>query len=72
MVKIGCLFYLDYVHNTSVASPPHLDCVYVISKFNDVFTLDFSGMPLDCDIDFVRCVARHQYRSYSYLYDEPN
>lgn len=45
IVEKGYLYYLDYVWDTSVGSPPLLIYDRVIYEFIDVFPMDFLGMP---------------------------
>lgn len=48
----GCLDYLDHIRDTSVVSPTFLDFVRVVHEFMNVFSTNFLGMPLDCEVDF--------------------
>lgn len=52
LVESGCLSYLAHIRDTSVVLPPSLDFVCVVHEFIDMFSMDLTGMPLNCDIGF--------------------
>ncbi|WMV13909.1 hypothetical protein MTR67_007294 [Solanum verrucosum] len=51
LVEMGCLAYLAHIQDASVKTQM-LDSIPMVSEFSEVFPIDLSGLPPDCDIDF--------------------
>ncbi|WMV54665.1 hypothetical protein MTR67_048050 [Solanum verrucosum] len=47
----GCLAFLAHIRDV-IAESPSIESIHVVSEFKKVFPTDFSGMPLNRDIDF--------------------
>ena len=47
----GCLPYIDNIGEVDIEAPS-IKSILVVSKFNEVFPNDLTGMPPNRDIDF--------------------
>lgn len=51
LVDRGCLFYLGFIQETSVESPP-MESILMIQEFVDIFLIDLSSIPPNKNINF--------------------